>query len=57
MRLVADFVRVIRGLPPSLSTTNLEDSIAGHLIGFSADRAMEEHRVVDIALRGAGPSG
>jgi hypothetical protein len=48
MRLVADWVRVMRGEAPSISTTGLEDSIAGHLIGFCADRAMEEHRVVDL---------
>jgi len=47
-RLVADFVRVVRGERPSLSTTHIEDSVSGHLIGFSADRAMEEQRVVDI---------
>ena len=49
MRLVADWIRVMRGREPSISTTGLEDSIAGHLIGFCADRAMEEHRVVDVA--------
>jgi predicted dehydrogenase len=49
MRLVADWIRVMRGEEPSISTTGLEDSIAGHLIGFCADRAMEEHRVVDVA--------
>jgi hypothetical protein len=48
MRLVADFLRVIRGEPASLSTTTIEDSVNGHLIGFSADRAMEEHRVIDL---------
>jgi hypothetical protein len=48
LRLVADFVRVIRGEPVSISTTSLQDSVSGHLIGFCADRAMEEHRVVDI---------
>jgi predicted dehydrogenase len=48
MRLVADFLRVARGEPPSISTTTLDDSIAGHLIGFGADRAMEEQRVVDV---------
>lgn len=47
-RLVQDFVRVIRGEAPSLSSTTLEDSIYGHLIGFSADRAMRERRVVEI---------
>lgn len=51
LRLVADFVRVMRGEPPSVATTSIEDSISGHLIGFSADRAMEEHRVVDIDWR------
>jgi predicted dehydrogenase len=50
MRLVADFLRVIRGEPPSISTTPLEDSVAGHLIGFSADRAMAERRVVDLTF-------
>ena len=50
MRLVADFLKVLRGEPPSLSTTGIEDSINGHLIGFCADRAMEEGRVVEIQL-------
>lgn len=40
MRLVEDFVRVLRGEPPSISCTSLDDSLAGHLIGFRADRAM-----------------
>ncbi|MFL7810340.1 MAG: Gfo/Idh/MocA family protein [Anaerolineae bacterium] len=48
MRLVADWLQVMRGQAPSISTTDLEDSIAGHLIGFCADRAMDEHRVVDV---------
>jgi len=46
--LMADFVRVIRGEPPSLSTTSLEDSLYGHLLCFAADRAMEERRVIDL---------
>lgn len=50
MRLVADFVRVIRGEPASISTTQIEDSVAGHLIGFSADLAMAEHRVVNLVF-------
>jgi predicted dehydrogenase len=52
MRLVADFLRAIRGEPASLSITPLEDSVAGHLIGFSADRAMAERRVVDLTFEG-----
>ena len=54
MRLMADFVRVIRGEPASISTTQIEDSVAGHLIGFCADRAMEEHRVVDLKFQTDG---
>jgi hypothetical protein len=48
LRMVADFLRVIRGEEPSISTTCLEDSVAGHLIGFSADRSMAEGRVVKV---------
>jgi len=48
LRLAGDFVRVVRGESPSISTTSLEDSINGHLVGFCADRAMEEHRVVYV---------
>jgi predicted dehydrogenase len=48
MRLVEDFVRVVRGETPSLSTTSLMDSVAGHLIGFRADLSMDQHRVVEI---------
>jgi predicted dehydrogenase len=47
-RLVRDFLDVVKGEPPSISTTSIEDSVSGHLIGFCADRSMEEHRVVDI---------
>jgi len=49
LRLVADFLRVVRGEKPSLSTTSLEDSIHGHLTCFRADTAMTERRVVDLA--------
>jgi len=52
--LVADMVRVIRGEPASISTTHLQDSLAGHLIGFCADRSMEGRRVVDVTWRGDG---
>ena len=47
-RLVADFVRVLRGEEASISTTTLEDSINGHLIGFAADQSRVEQRVVAI---------
>ncbi len=48
LRLVGDFLRVLRGEPPSLSTTTIEDSIYGHLIAYAADQSMLEHRVIDI---------
>ncbi|MEZ4861207.1 MAG: Gfo/Idh/MocA family oxidoreductase [Caldilineaceae bacterium] len=48
LRLMADFVRLVRGEQPSISTTTLADSINGHLIGFCADRALEEKRVVEV---------
>jgi hypothetical protein len=53
MRLVADFVRLLNGEPRSISSTDLEDSISGHLIGFCADRSREEGRVVEVDLNSA----
>ncbi len=46
--LVEDFVRIMQGEQPSLSTTVLEDSIYGHMTGFAADQSREEGRVVAI---------
>ena len=62
MRLVTDFLRVVRGQEGSISTTDLGDSVNGHLVGFCADRAMDEHRIVDLAwpddlLAGGGAHG
>jgi hypothetical protein len=54
LRLVADMVRVLKGEPASISTTHLQDSLAGHLVGFCADRSMEERRVVEVTWRGDG---
>jgi len=39
---------LIEGNHPSLSCTTLEDSINGHMIGFSADKSMEENRIVEL---------
>lgn len=50
LRLVADFLSLLRGDIPSISSTSIEDSIAGHLLGFGADRAREESVVVPIDL-------
>jgi ATP-binding cassette subfamily B protein len=51
LRLVRDFLRVLRGEAPSISTTTLADSVNGHLVGFCADEAMEEGRVVAVEKR------
>ena len=48
LRLVADFLSVVRGEGGSLSTTSLADSINSHLIAYAADEAMREERVVTI---------
>jgi len=50
LRLVADFVQTINGQTPSISSTNLKDSIYGHLIGFAAIDAMEERKIVEIEI-------
>lgn len=46
--LVEDFVRVLQGTETSISTTTLEDSIYGHLIGFRADEARLEGKTKEI---------
>lgn len=48
LRLVDDFVRVLSGLPASISSTTIEDSIYGHVIGFNADQSRLEGKVVEI---------
>ncbi len=48
MRLVEDFIHVVRGEAPSISTTDIADSVYGHLIAFAADDAMLHRRVVEI---------
>lgn len=50
LRLVADFVRLIRGEEPSISCTSIEDSIHGHQMVFCADRSREEGRVVPVPV-------
>ncbi len=49
-RLVVDFLNYLRGEPHSLSTTDLETSISGHLIGFCANKAAAEKRVIEIDM-------
>ncbi|MBN2558653.1 MAG: Gfo/Idh/MocA family oxidoreductase [Clostridia bacterium] len=48
LRLAADFVSYIKGEGTSVSTTELGDSIYGHLIGFGAHEAMTGRKVVAI---------
>ena len=48
LRLVSDFVSLIRGTETSLSCTRIEDSINGHMVGFCADGAMEKRQVVEL---------
>lgn len=49
-RLSADFCHFINGSSTSISTTEIGDSIYGHMIGFEADKAMKEKKVVKINL-------
>jgi predicted dehydrogenase len=48
LRLVEDFVRFIQGKSVSISCTSIEDSIYGHLIGFYADKSMQEQKIISI---------
>ena len=47
-RLIEDFVGLVSGAPVSKGVTLIEDSLTGHLIGFAAERARLEHRVIDL---------
>lgn len=48
MRLVEDFVSIMRGSAPSPSYTSLESSIYSHEIGFAADASMEQKRTMRL---------
>lgn len=51
-KVIEDFVDLLEGKPLSISCSNLKDSINGHLIGFLADRARLEHRVIEFSESG-----
>ena len=51
LRLVGDFVQFVRGGDPSISTTSLDDSVNGHLLGFRADASRREGVVKDMEWR------
>lgn len=55
-RLIVDFLHVLRGEGTSISSTDIEDSISGHLMGFYADRANEERQVLEIPRKGKAVS-
>jgi len=48
MRLVEDFVNAVRGEESSISSTDVLDSVYGHLIAYAADEAMTQRTVVEI---------
>ena len=48
MRLVEDFIKVLNGAAPSISSTPITDSINGHRIGFIADRAMQMGQTITL---------
>jgi hypothetical protein len=50
MRLVKDFLSVIKGRRPSSSTTDIMDSIHGHQIAFAADDSMVKGKLIDIKV-------
>lgn len=52
LRLVGDFVKLVRGEETSLSCTVIDDSINGHWVGFCADESMDTHQVVQLKSKG-----
>ncbi|WP_245856168.1 Gfo/Idh/MocA family protein [Paenibacillus rigui] len=48
LRLAEDFVLTLRGDEASASSTTLDQSITGHLIGFAAERSRLEGRMVRL---------
>ncbi|MFA6714683.1 MAG: Gfo/Idh/MocA family oxidoreductase [Victivallaceae bacterium] len=48
LRLAMDFVALAEGQKPSISCTSVMDSLNGHLIGFAADQAMEENKIIKL---------
>ncbi len=48
LRLVEDFVRVLQGQTPSISCTNIADSINGHLSVFRAEKSRKNGTVEEM---------
>lgn len=47
-RLMYDFVRVLGGEEPSVSTSDLKKSFISHLCVYAADRSLEENRTIEL---------
>ncbi len=48
LRLVADFLALVRGDSPSLSSTTLEDSLNSHFLAYAADESMNKGTVIRL---------
>ncbi|TNJ63749.1 Gfo/Idh/MocA family oxidoreductase [Paenibacillus hemerocallicola] len=55
VRIVEDFVNVVRGAADSRFATSLDNSILGHLCGFRADASRLEGRTMTIGWKEAMP--
>ncbi len=49
-RLVADFVEYVKGGEPSISCTELKQSMVGHLSVFRADQSRRENKILPIEI-------
>jgi predicted dehydrogenase len=47
-KLIEDFVKIVSGETPSISSTSIEDSVAGHLMGFYAEKARKENKCLEV---------
>ena len=47
--IMKDLLKLLRGEENSLSTTDINDSVKGHLVCYAAEIARKEKRVVDLA--------
>ncbi len=48
-RLVQDFIRLLNGEKPSVSTSTLDKSVYSHLCVYSADKSMKKGKIVKIS--------
>jgi len=55
--IISDFISVIKGDRGSKALTSIEESAVSHFMGFTADIAMRENRVVNMLWPTDAPSG